>query len=80
MNPDTTLVRRLVSEEIRRMVADYIRAQGCLRSGQHATRIANAFPNSGLTPDQIAEEVLAAAVSSQVAVEIARPEPLERRV
>jgi hypothetical protein len=66
------LVQGLVLEEIRRLVAETIEDSGCLDSGRSALRIARAYPNCGMTPAQIAEEILRAAIPAGIAVEFSR--------
>ena len=69
-----TLVQGLVLEEIRRVVADFIPSRSCLNSGRHAAEIARAYPNSGMTAEDIAEEIITAAAHAMVPVEMNRPE------
>lgn len=76
-NVDTKLVRGLVLEEIRRIVADKIEGQGWINTGRQAAMLARAYPNCGLSPEQIAGEIIAAAARAGVAVEISRPEMIE---
>ena len=64
------LVQGLVLEEIRRLVAESIEERSCLSSGRSALRIARAYPNCGMTPAEIAEEILRAAIPAGVAVEL----------
>jgi late competence protein required for DNA uptake (superfamily II DNA/RNA helicase) len=73
-SPNHQLVQGLVSEEIRRIVADAIQGRGtCLRAARCASLIARAFPNCGLTADQIANEIIEAAIHAGINVEISKP-------
>ncbi len=73
-SPDHQNLQGLVSEEIRRVVADAIQGRGaCLPAGRRASLIARAFPTCGLTADQIANEIVAAAICARVNVEISKP-------
>lgn len=74
--PNVTLIRNLVLEEIRRIVAGFISSRSCLDSGRHAAEIARAYPNSGMSADEIAEEIITAAVHARVPIEMNRPKPL----
>jgi hypothetical protein len=72
--PGTCIVQTFILEEIRRVVANTIQDAGsCLRAGQCASVIARAYPNCGMTPDQIAEEIVQAAIRARVNVEMSRP-------
>ena len=72
--PDYRIVQTLISEEIRRVVADVIQDAGsCLQAGRCASAIARAYPNCGMTPDQIAEEIVQAAIRARVNVEMSKP-------
>jgi hypothetical protein len=74
--PDDNLVLQLVTEEIRRSVAEAIEHQDCVQSGPLAHSIARAYPNSGLTPDEISAEIARAASKAGLAVELTRPGPV----
>ena len=63
------LIQTLVSEEIRRIVADGI-AYGSLVSTSAATsQILRVYPTCGLTKRQIADRIIMAASAAGVAVE-----------
>ena len=66
------LVQGLVFEEIRRLVAETIADSGCLDSGRSAMSLERAYPNCGMSPAQIAEEILRAAIPAGIAVEFSR--------
>jgi hypothetical protein len=71
--PDLRLLQHLVSEEVRRAVADGIAEGGCLSAGDHAARIHKAYPAVGLTRDDIYLDLAEAAARAGVAVELGRP-------
>ncbi|HEX2146409.1 MAG TPA: hypothetical protein VHG11_02000 [Pseudorhizobium sp.] len=70
---DQTLVHTLISEEVRRLVAESIEDGGCLPTARCAARIARAYPNAGLSPAEIADRIIEAAVHARISVEICRP-------
>jgi hypothetical protein len=76
--PDRNLILQLVTEEIRRSVADAIKHQECVQSGPLARSIANAYPNCGLSPDEISAEIARAASKAGLAVELTRPGRIRR--
>jgi len=67
------IVHQLIAEEIRRVIADAIETQECLAIGRRASLIERAYPNSGLSSDDICDEILAAAISARVPVEMSKP-------
>ena len=73
---DNDLLLQLVTEEIRRSVAEAIEQQECVQSGPLARSIANAYPNCGLTPEEISAEIARAASKAGLAVELTRPGPV----
>jgi hypothetical protein len=66
--------RRLLREEIRRIVAD-ARANGTsiLHTSDHAARLAAIYPTAGYSVGHIIDEIVMAAATAGLAVEIARP-------
>jgi hypothetical protein len=76
--PDQSLVLQLLTEEIRRSVAEAIEHQDCVQSGPLAHSIANTYPNSGLSPDEISAEIARAASRAGLAVELTRPRQIRR--
>ena len=68
----SSFIQTLVSEEIRRIVAEAIQDGGMVSSPSVAALINRTYPNSGLTERQIADEVMIAAARSGIAVEIGR--------
>ena len=63
------LVRILLIEEVRRVVADAVEHRAILSVPEAAAQIELAYPNSGLTEREIAREIVAAATDAGVAVE-----------
>ena len=72
MQPDHRIVQSLVREEIEHIVSRAARGRGFLRAGEHAYRIAKAYPNCGLTGEQVVNEIIATAATAGVAVEMSR--------
>ena len=70
------ILQTLVVEEIRRIVADAIRQGRIVKTGRHAPELLRAYPNCGLTVDQIVNELGAAAACAGVPVELSRHEPV----
>jgi hypothetical protein len=65
----TELIRILLIEEIRRVVADAVEDRAVLSVPDAAAQIERAYPNSGLTDREIAGQIMAAATDAGVAVE-----------
>jgi hypothetical protein len=76
--PDKNLVLQLVTEEIRRSIAEAIEDQECVQSGPLARSIARAYPNCGLSADEISAEIARAASKAGLAVELTRPGRIRR--
>src|SRR5215210_1023817 len=68
------LVRKLLVEEIERIVADAGAQRRIVKAGRHAPYLLRAYPSCGLTADQVVTEIGAAAACAGVPVELARPE------
>jgi hypothetical protein len=66
---DQTVVHSLISEEIRRIVAEAIESGSCLIAGQHVAAITRAYQNARLTPAQLENLLLEAAIRAGVPVE-----------
>jgi hypothetical protein len=60
----------MVREDIGHTVARAAKGSGFLRAGEHAYRIAKAYPNCGMTNAEIVNEIIAACAAAGVAVEI----------
>jgi len=63
----------LVSEEIRRLVAEAIANGGILSTADCAERVMAIYPNCGLSNRRMADAIMLAAAAAGVAVEIAPP-------
>jgi hypothetical protein len=73
MNIHRELLDILIREEIQRIVSDAARGTGFLRAGEHAYRIAKAYPNCGLTGRDLVNRIAMTAAKSGVAVELRQP-------
>ena len=69
----STHARTLVTEEIARIVSHASRGPGFLRAGQHAYNLARAYPDCGMTGDELVNAIIGAAAKAGVAVEMNRP-------
>lgn len=67
-------MRRLLLEEIERIVADTARAGTILRTGEIAARLAEIYPGTNFSIGRIIDEIIASATVAKVAVEISRPD------
>jgi hypothetical protein len=67
-------VRKLLDEAIERLVADARQDGGLIRTGPEAGRLARTYPGSGLSPVEVAEVLVRAALAAGVATELSRPE------
>jgi hypothetical protein len=63
----------LVQEEIWRIVSDVAQTDSRLSLGQHAQKVAGAFPGAGLSPTSIADALVYAAVDFGVPIEVKSP-------
>src|SRR3954466_3972291 len=72
LSPDYRLTQMLVAEEIERVVTDAVRDRQLLRSGQLAHRLRNTYPNSGMSGEELVNQVIAAAAKEGVPVEMSR--------
>jgi hypothetical protein len=70
------LITILMREEIERIVSQAGRGSGFIRAGEYAFRLLKQFPNSGMTGEEVVNEIVAAAANAGVAVEISQPHPL----
>lgn len=67
---------RLVQDEIDALVAEAVAVGGLLSIGAHAERLAETYPAAEMSPAQIANAIVLAAVNSGVgAMKIDRSEP-----
>ena len=72
-NFETEPIREILQEEVRRVIADAIKDDRILHSGSQAERLATVYPGSGLSPDEISERIIEAAVHAGVSIEMSRP-------
>ena len=63
-------IEGLVSEEIRRLVAEAIADGGIMSVANCVAKVVAVYPNCGISKRQIADEVMMAAAAAGVAVEI----------
>ena len=68
-----SLIQALVLEEIRAIVSEAITKPTIIHSGPLAWRLSRTYPDCGLDPVAIAQEIAEAAAASGVAVELSRP-------
>jgi hypothetical protein len=73
---NTQIVRRLIVEEIEQLVAKAREGPGFIRAGEHAYRIMQAHPDSGLSGEQVVNQIVMEATAAGVAVEIGAPCPV----
>jgi hypothetical protein len=76
---DHQLIQILINEEIARIVIEAARGSGVVRPGEHAYRLMRQFPNSGMTGEDMANAIIAAAASARVTVENGQSEPVRLR-
>lgn len=69
----TQVVRTLVSEEIRRIVAEAVGDGMCVSARASAVRIMRTYPNSGMSEDEIVGEIGSAAAAAGVVLEDGHP-------
>jgi len=62
-------IERLITEEIRRLIADAINDGGIISAPKSAALICHAYNGSGLSQAEIANKLMMAASSAGVAVE-----------
>lgn len=68
-------IERLIGEEIRRLVSDAIKDGGMISTSRCAAQIDRAYGRCGLSEADIANQVIMAAASAGVAVEIGKRSP-----
>jgi hypothetical protein len=74
-----SLVRQLLDEAVREVVADAVESDGILHAGQDAIRLAHTYPGSGRSAAEISEQIIEAAVHAGVAIEMSRPDQSKRK-
>ncbi len=73
MRPQDRIINTPVEQEIHRIVARAARGVSFMRAGEHAYRLAKAYPNCGLSGRELVNAIVAAAAAAGVAVEIGQP-------
>lgn len=63
-----------MDQEIRRLVSKAARDNSILRIGASARELAERLPDSGLSPQQIADALLREAISARVPAQLTRPD------
>jgi len=69
-----SLVRQLLDEAVREVVADAVESDGILHAGQEAIRLVHTYPGSGRSAAEISEQIIEAAVHAGVTIEMSRPD------
>ncbi len=64
---------RVTERRVWDIVGNAARGRGFLRAGEHAYRIAKAYPNCGLTGRELVDWIADAASKAGVAVELSQP-------
>jgi hypothetical protein len=67
------LNKLLVTDEVRRVIAEAIKDRDCVYADHSALRIARSNPHSGITEGEIAELIVQAAIQARVPVEMSKP-------
>ena len=67
------LMEILIGEEITRIVADAIEEGTALSVADAVAQIIRAYPNSGMSAGEIADEIMIEAAQAGVAVQVGRP-------
>ena len=62
-------VQSLLDQEVRRLVAEAIRTGDVLSASWSAAQILRVYPNCGVRPEEIADQVIMAAAKAGVAIE-----------
>lgn len=70
---DAVRRRHRMIDEINKLVANATGEGGCLPTARSAEALARTHPNSGMSLDEISEEILLASIRAGVPVEIGRP-------
>jgi hypothetical protein len=65
----SSVIQVLVTEEIRRTVAEAIETGSTISCSAIAAQVSRTYPNNGMTEPQVADEVMIAASKAGVAVE-----------
>ena len=67
------LMEILIGEEIKRIVADAVEEGIALSVSDAVAQIIRAYPNSGMSAGEIADDIMSEAAQAGVTVEIGRP-------
>jgi hypothetical protein len=67
-------MKNILHDAIRDLVVETRKMHGCIRATFEATRLAAAYPSSGLSIPEIAEVIAREAVHAGVAVELGQPD------
>ena len=68
----SSFIARLVTEEIRRVVADAIESGSILSAAAVAAQVSRTYLNCGLTEEEIADQVMMTAAKAGIAVEFGK--------
>ena len=75
----SSFIRRLIDEEIRRVVADAIEDGVILSAPATAAAVLRTYPHCGMTERLIADRIMLAAADAGVAVELGAPKRESQR-
>lgn len=68
------VARRLLKEEVERIVADVLANGRTLVTGRHAASLFAAYPDANFSVGRIVDELVAEAARAKVPVQITRPD------
>ena len=71
--PKTTIQGQLIFDEIQMIVAEAIAAGGTLRTAPHVKRLSKVYEGAGFSKERITNEIIIAAATGGIAVEIQSP-------
>ena len=71
-NTVSSFIARLVTEEIRRVVADAIESGSILSAAVVAAQVSRTYLNCSLTEEEIADQVMMTAAKAGIAVEFGK--------
>ena len=72
MGAHSTFIEDLITDEIRRLVAEAIQDGGALSVAECVEAVTKVYPKTGLSRRYIADEVIMAGAKAGVAIEIGR--------
>jgi hypothetical protein len=76
---DHQLIQILINEEIARIIVEAAHDSGVVRPEEHAHRLTRQFPNSGMSGEDMANAIIAAAANAGVVAKICQSEPVGLR-